>query len=456
MHNDGTELAQTRSGQPIPLQLRPPILETRDIPTCLSTGLSLKANVSWTFAGQVVYAGCQWGMLTVLAKLVSPEMVGRFCLGLAITAPIIMFCQLHLRGVQATDARREYAFGHYLALRLTTTGFALLAIAAVTFVSGYRGEAASVILAIGLFKGVESVSDAYHGLMQQRERMDRIALALMIKGPLFLVALALAVGLTGNVLWGVVAMLPPSLVVLMGYERPNARRLLRDEPQAIRPLWQWRRLVILARLALPLGVVMMLISLNTNVPRYFIEHMLGERELGYFGALAYLVVAGNTVVLAMGQSASPRLARHFAAGDFQHYRKLLLRLVGLGALLGLGGIAIALLAGKPLVTLLYGSEYAENQQAFLWLMVSACLSYIASCLGYAMTAARRFAAQLPLFAMVTATTGVASFFLIPRLGLSGAAVALGLGAIAQVAGSEFVVSKALKSRLRETDCHDKT
>ena len=52
--------------------------------------LSLRANFSWTFMGRVVYVGCQWGMLTVLAKLGSPEMVGRFSLGLAVTAPIIL------------------------------------------------------------------------------------------------------------------------------------------------------------------------------------------------------------------------------------------------------------------------------------------------------------------------------------------------------------------------------
>ncbi|MGI8856402.1 MAG: hypothetical protein ACR2JW_11675, partial [Thermomicrobiales bacterium] len=51
---------------------------------------SLRANFSWTFVGNVVYAACQWGMLVVLAKLGSPEVVGQFALGLAITAPVIM------------------------------------------------------------------------------------------------------------------------------------------------------------------------------------------------------------------------------------------------------------------------------------------------------------------------------------------------------------------------------
>src|SRR5690349_21224091 len=84
----------------------------------VASRLSLRTNFIWTFLGNVVYAGCQWGMLVVLAKLGSPEIVGQFALALAVTAPVFMFTNLQTRGVQATDARKEYAFGDYLALRL--------------------------------------------------------------------------------------------------------------------------------------------------------------------------------------------------------------------------------------------------------------------------------------------------------------------------------------------------
>ncbi len=147
-------------------------------------GLTLRQNFSWTLAGNVVYAGCQWGMLVVLAKLGNPVMVGQFALGLAVTAPVIMFASLQLRPVQATDARREYEFGHYLGLRLVTTLLALLVIASISLTAGYRRETAMVVLAVGLAKAFESVSDVFYGLLQQAERMDRIAISMMLKGPL--------------------------------------------------------------------------------------------------------------------------------------------------------------------------------------------------------------------------------------------------------------------------------
>ena len=97
----------------------------------------------------------------MLAKLGSPEMVGQFTLGLAVTAPVIMFTNLQLRGVQATDAKGDYVFSDYLGLRLIGTGLALLIIAGITFKAGYRWETSLVILAIALAKAFESISDVF-------------------------------------------------------------------------------------------------------------------------------------------------------------------------------------------------------------------------------------------------------------------------------------------------------
>src|SRR5262249_4902303 len=163
--------------------------------------LGFRTNLAWTLLGNTAYAASQWAILILLAKLSTPEMVGQFALGLAITAPVFMLTNLQLRAVQATDARHEFPFGDYLVLRLITTVLAWLAVAGVVLIGGSRGETALVILAFALAKGIESLSDIIYGLLQQHERMDRIALSLMLKGLLTLGVLAAAITLTGRTLW---------------------------------------------------------------------------------------------------------------------------------------------------------------------------------------------------------------------------------------------------------------
>src|SRR5674476_467086 len=85
---------------------------------------SLTRNFWSTVVGNAGYAGCQWGMLIVLAKLCSPEAVGQFAVGFAVAAPVFMFTNLQLRAVLATDVKGENGFSavSYTHLRAHETG----------------------------------------------------------------------------------------------------------------------------------------------------------------------------------------------------------------------------------------------------------------------------------------------------------------------------------------------
>jgi len=407
-----------------------------------SQPLPLRVNFAWTLAGNVVYAACQWGMIVAIAKSGSPEMVGQFALGLAITAPIILFAGLALRAVQATDARQVYQFSDYLGLRLLTTFLALVVIAGVAW--GYNGESRWTILLIGLAKAFEAISDIFYGLFQQQEQMDRIAKSMLIKGPLSLIALTVAVLLTYRVWAGAAALAIAWLAVLMLYDIPNGARILGVSRRAeLGPKWHLPTLLRLTRLSFPLGLTMMLISLNTNIPRYFIEHYWGQQELGFFAAVAYLMVAGTTVVNALGQSASPRLAKYYASGNKQQFSYLLVKLIGMGLALGVTGILVSLVAGQEILTLVYRPEYAQFNHVLVWVMAAAALSYIASFLGYTMTAAHYFAIQPAIFSFVVLANGLFCVILVPSFGLLGAAWALGIANGLQVLLSLIYVFVAL-------------
>lgn len=424
--------------------------------------LTMRLNFSWTFMGNFVYAACQWGVLVVLAKLGSPEMVGQFTLGLAVTAPVFMFTNLQLRRVQVTDAQEQFRFGHYLGLRLLGTGFALLIITGLALKTGDRWEIVQIILGIGLAKAFESISDVFYGLIQQHERMDYIAKSLMIKGPLSLLLLGIGIFWTGSVVGGVTGLAIAWLTVLIGYDIPNGALMMQSTSKNfgenfqlrssrlkiikvyLQPRWDRKTLRKLVWLALPLGFVMTLVSLSTNIPRYFIEQYLGERELGIFAAISYLLVLGGMVANALAESASPRLAKYYTNGNRRAFASLLLTLVEIGILLGGLGVLVALVAGKPILTLFYKSEYAQRVDLFVWLMVVSGINYVASFLGYGMTAARYFLIQMPLFTLVVGTSALTCFWLIPSRGLQGAVIALIVAALVQVIFSLGVIAYAIR------------
>ena len=426
-------------GCPLQNSLGPTSLTVAEVPGVRP--LSLRANFAWTLVGTGVYGLSQWGMLIVLAKIGSAEVVGRFALGLALCAPVVMFTNLQLRTVQATDARREYSFADYLWLRLMTSAIALVLVGGIVLLGRYRGEVALTILAVGAAKAVESVSDVIYGLWQKHERLDLIAVSLLLRGPASLAALWAIMRMTGSLLWAVLGLVLVWTCLLLSYDTLNARRMLRRQAwrgaKAAPARLRFSALPQLAWLALPLGVVGLLDSLDSNLPRYVVQHTLGEAALGHFAALAYVMVAGNMVVMALAQSAAPRLARYFAS-DLAAFRRLVWGLMRFGLGLGVVGVLLALIVGRQLLSALYRPEYAAHAHVLVWVMAAAAVGYLARFLVCAMTAARHLWAQAPLYALAALACAAASYWLIPRYGLRGAAWAMGTAMLVLLLGAAAV------------------
>ena len=395
----------------------------------------LRHSFSWTFAGYAAQAACQWGMLVVLAKLGSKQIVGQYAWGLAVTAPVMLLANLQLREVQATDAREQFRFGHYLALRLAAIAAALLAVVGIVAAVSPSRQAAIVALLVAGSKAFDGVADVLFGRLQRLERMKPIATTLIVNGAVSLAAMAILMALTRSVVWAAAGSLLGSAAALAAVARATAR--VSDEP--MRPRWDGAALRQLAWLALPLGVVALLHSLNANVPRYFVEHHFGEGTLGVYAAMVYVVTAGTTVTMALAQSAAPRLAQRFAGGDFAAFRRLLLKMVATGAALGLAGVAVAAVAGRQLLALVYRPEYADAAPVFVWLMAGGAVGYAASFLNTAMVAARAVRANAVLIAIVASVCAAASAALIPRYGLTGAAWAVGLTYVVQFIGASAIL-----------------
>jgi len=398
---------------------------------------SLRSNFAWAFAGNAFYAACQWGILSLIAKLGDQEMLGSYALAVAVATPVVMLSHMNLRAVLATDVERSHPFGDYLAVCLRTAAAGLAVIAAIAVVAGYTWPLAATIFLIGVSLNAENVSDLHYGLLQRREQMDQIARSMMLRGLLSVAAVGGVLWLTRDLVATVVALALSRFFVLIAYDRPRGSKgevLSRSERRAQ---------VTIFRTALPLGLVLMLASLNTNLPRYAIEYHAGTAALGAFAAVASFIRVGSSVVNALGHTAIPRLARHFSRGQIAQFRRLAFKLTGLALLLGVAGVLVAAVAGELALTVIFSAEYAVYSPLLVALMGAAALVYVAAALGFVLTSARSFAEQLPLLCAVAASSAIASWILVPTMGLHGAAVALAIAACVQIGGSALILRRAL-------------
>jgi O-antigen/teichoic acid export membrane protein len=406
-------------------------------------GSSLRGDFFWTLVGNGIYAVSQWCVIVLLAKWSRPEVVGTYSFAMAVATPLITFASFQLRAVQVTDVRGEHDFSDYLGFRLLSMVAAMAVLTVLCLALRYSPSMTGLVDALGLSLAVEAVSDVYYGRMQAHGRMDSIAKSMIVRGVLSTLALVAVVILTASVLLGVLAMVLTRMLVLFFFDTCVARTLypvpVRPSDKATRPRWIFSTQKMLLTTTLPIGLVSVLVALNTSIPRYFIEWSSGSRELGIFAAICFFQSSGNMVIGAMGQAAFGRLATSYARDDMRGFFPLLLRLLAVAGTLGIIGILIASFAGKQILELMFRHEYAARADLLTYVMIAAALGYCCQFIGSAVTAARIFRPQIALFVVVALSLTGFCYLFVPGHGAAGAITAIMGATVVQICGFSLLL-----------------
>lgn len=419
------------------------------LPECT---VSLKRNFAWTVVGNAALALCQWATLVIIAKLGTVEMVGIFAYALAVALPVAFLVHMQLRTLYVTDLNAFYPFAQVLGLRYVLASIAGIILCCVLSVSQQTAAALVVIVLVCAAQATDSISESYFAVAQRAERMDRICQSQLLRGFLSVVGLALALVVTRNLVWAAAAFAAGKLLVLLFYDAADATFALSVDTAKLvqsgrwdrfRPAWDSSNQIRLFWVVLPIGVASVLILVTGNMPRYMIAGDLGPAAVGIYAAISYLPAALMMVATALGNAAFARMSRDFHLGDLKAFLSVLSRLVAVCAALGAAAFVLTIICGRQLLLVLYRPEYANHARLLVAMMLVGWVGAVTACLGCAMSAARQFSVQVPLFAITTVVAYVGCHALIPRYGLAGAAVATGIAMTAQMVGSVLVLWRAI-------------
>jgi O-antigen/teichoic acid export membrane protein len=319
-----------------------------------------------------------------------------------------------------------------------------------------------VVFAVGVSQLADFLSESYFGNLQRGERMDRIAISLIVRNILSVTLFTTAVFVTHQLLWGIAGILLGRSLVLLLYDArygapdPEAAAPVRARssrklqlPDRFRPEWNLSRQREMFGVALPLAIVSVLVSVNGYIPRYVLESYLGKRDLGMYSAINYIPAGCFMVATALGYTVFARLSKFFGHGDLAGFRQLLFRIAGIYGALGVAGVIGAAVVGRKVLSIVYRPEYAQHVDLLRWLMVVGAVQCLTMSMQSGLTAAAQFRVQVPLFAGVAATSLLGCLLLVPRMGLAGAALAALISSLVQLCASATLVWRTLARRARE-------
>lgn len=382
-------------------------------------GARLGGPAGATTSGNAVYAGSQLAVLVVLARATNTVDVGRYALALAITAPIQIGLGMRLRSTRVVTDARLFDLQAYRRLALGTATLAVLLSCAIALVALPDGRGRATVAVVAFSKAVESLIDVSYGEFQRIGHLRTIAASQTLRGLLTVAAVAVGAALGGDVVSAVACM---SAVWTAQYLLLDGRRAGRAElgrAESTR-----RDALRLARRAWPLGAAAALISFIGSSPRLVVAQLLSTELLGVFAVLSYPSILMTLIANSLGQAYLTSLARAFASGDSRRVRAIAGRASFAILVVGLTATAALVVAGRLLLTVIFGTQYGPYAGTAALLMLAATVGGLATIAYYALLGAGRFTHQLSVAALVAVVSVPAVWFPTAHWGMVGTALGL--------------------------------
>lgn len=388
--------------------------------TALTAGEGLRRagrSVSALAAGEALNKLTRFFATVLLARNLELSAFGLVNVGIAISGILLSLTALGLpefgaREVAIAPARIRQVAGLVLVTRMSALALAS-GVAILGTVILAPAQTSLVGLATLMTVGLSGSAD---WLLRGRERMTDVAGATALGGLVVLAGSASIVVLvpTAAVAMGVFA-LGEGVAGLATWWRASAGRpelpSLATAKNVVRATW-------------PLGASGLIIYASyANLDTILLAAVRSDAEAGLYSAPYRLFLAANAVPLFAAYALLPMLARRHDEGRTEERRRLLLRtflpLAGYGMLtLGLTEVL-----GGPLLSALFGHEFAGTRSILVVLMVALPWYAIGFPSGYSLIGEQRNRHFFRGAAVAGALNLLLMGLLIPSYGIDGAAIA---------------------------------
>lgn len=383
---------------------------------------TLAANAGAMVAARYVVAALGWLGTIVMVRHLSVAEFGRFTFVFSLFGMASVFTELGLGRMAIKglldDGRDKARFVGTLVTLRSCLG-ALVYVTAVAFVAvaGYPPEVVRATFVAGVVLLLATPSGAIEAVFQVNLNMGTVALSKVAGqfGQLALIA-AIAAGGGGSVVLFALPVIAGEVIILV-WRLAVVRKL-----QTIRLNVDWPEWRMLLREAAPLAAGAVMVSFYYRLDSVMLSKLDTFTAVGIYGVaykfvdiVHYLPSALMPPLLAVLVRAWPDDPRAFA----ENFRRAFTALALAGAFVS---VEFALFA-RPIISLLYGSEYAQGAHAARIVVAAECLAAFTSLALTAMVAVGRNRLY-PIAAVLGLVINVAlNLWLIPARSYEGAALA---------------------------------
>ena len=362
-----------------------------------------------------------WGtlfpLLTVVAtQLSGAEHAGQFNMAFTTATLLLYVGNYGVKTYQVSDITETESFASYQVQRLLTCLLMLLIGFGYCFVRRYDHDMWLISAGAYAFRAIDALADAYEARLQQQDKLYLAGISQAVRSVLGVTAFSLLLLITRSLVAASIAMGVSALISFLLLTAPLTQL---ETPRSRR--WSALEVREIFVECFPAFLALFLFALIETVPKYAMEGVLPYESQVYFSAIYF---PAQAMLMIVGFIYRPQLVRLATIWTDPHKRMrfdlIVGGMIGVCALVTLGGLAFAKWLAVPLNSLLYGTDFEPYRTAQYLMVVAGGLTAAIDFLYQIITVLRRQAAATRIYLAATAFVVAASIVLVRLYGFDGA------------------------------------
>lgn len=384
--------------------------------------------IVWSVAGQAMTALAQLVILSALARVGGPSLVGEYGLAMAILTPIFNFAGFGLQVLIASDVNRQHTLPSYIGFASAAVFTAVSAVLALIFFDTVPGEVRLLLIILMVVKVAEVFSNICFGFFQREGQSSLVGRLQSYKAVTSAIVFTTVIIFGSDVYSALASYMVTNLIFMIVIELRFVAKL----GSTVTPIFDVAAIILLWRSALPLAWANLMAGLTVAGPRMSVFYLMGLEALGIFTVLSYFSRVGLLLSQAVTQALLTKLARLRADGAADRYRQVLFPLkVGFPSF-WLATLPVNWLCGEYLMVRVFGTDFDQVSLLFYVVGLTLSVQSVALLLQLELQAVRRFLTLARDRTILALTTLVLSYIGGALYGLMGVVTSLLLVAIVQL------------------------
>lgn len=240
----------------------------------------------WNMAGSMLLAFQSVIMLMVLTRVLGLADAGIFTIAYANANLFLTIGKYGMRNFQVSDVNGQFTFYEYLMSRIFTVSLMIaVSIVFVVYVgnkNGYSMEKSLIIIWMSLFKVVDAFEDVFHGLYQQRGRLDIAGKAMTLRLGTTILFFLTGLLILKNLLIVLIFITCFTGILLIVFTRWSYKLFER----AVEKRYSFYNVLGIMKICFPLFLGSFLSFYIGNAPKYAIDGVLNDELQACYGFIA--------------------------------------------------------------------------------------------------------------------------------------------------------------------------